>query len=405
MQSLILLSVLFILIIGIMVNPALTLSGAILLFPLEQLLQATLSFFLTHNAYVNILIAGAILVAFIKRTIKGEINISNIPRVYYYIFSLFLYAFISSLWVKDPSISEAVLMERLPYVLVFILILPLTINDSDDLADAYKNVLLLGSLLMIVTLFFVEWDVRRIVLDTGRSVKETGNPLAIARFAGELAIIAIFFGIKQKSTFIKISSVVVTILGVLVIIKSGTRGQLLALFLVAFLFSIKINSIKNLLLIGVLCVFFGFIVSYFLELYWGEGGRWSSDRMEGAFEGRVNNIRILFDLWISSPLTILFGLGNSASYHPSILGLYPHNMTVEILCEEGLIGFFIFLIILIRTFKSYSLDNKNIHEIRTLFALFIYAFIVSFKQGSMLGNVTFFMYSILVNKVLNENKK
>jgi hypothetical protein len=75
-------------------------------------------------------------------------------------------------------------------------------------------------------------------------------------------------------------------------------------------------------------------------------------RFVALFAGTDDSARVFFftqaiDLWSQDIFTILFGGENN-------LGWYPHNIFLEILCELGIIGLFIFF----RIFYS-AFQNKN----------------------------------------------
>ena len=86
------------------------------------------------------------------------------------------------------------------------------------------------------------------------------------------------------------------------------------------------------------------------------------DRFVALFAGTDDSARVFMfaqaiDLWSQDIFTILFG-GGIKSYPIFIgennLGWYPHNIFLEILCELGIIGLFIFFGIFYSAFQ-----NKN----------------------------------------------
>ena len=122
----------------------------------------------------------------------------------------------------------------------------------------------------------------------------------------------------------------------------------------------------------------------------------------------------MLDAWMDSPGTMLVGLGNSASYDPNItdctspVGCYPHNLWVEILTEEGIIGFAIYLALVlyvsvaaVRAISDQSVDEKHKSALKVLFAFMIFELILSLKQGSLLGTWRFFLFAILLDRSVN----
>jgi hypothetical protein len=99
-------------------------------------------------------------------------------------------------------------------------------------------------------------------------------------------------------------------------------------------------------------------------------------------------------------MTILFGLGNSASYDPHIIGMYSHIVPLEVLAEEGIIGFGLFLSIrsINQAYKYVKNDQEYRGLLATISATFLFSFILSLKQGNMFGSLDLFMIAIILGK-------
>ena len=115
--------------------------------------------------------------------------------------------------------------------------------------------------------------------------------------------------------------------------------------------------------------------------------------------------RLLSAWWGGGSLTILTGLGNSAAFDPRIIGFYPHILPLEILAEEGLVGFLMFMAILVigakEFWSAYRIVKDSPEERETLVtfsAMFTYAFLLSLKQGSLIGDADMWMILILFGK-------
>ena len=137
----------------------------------------------------------------------------------------------------------------------------------------------------------------------------------------------------------------------------------------------------------------------------GGRGRWSEESAQESISGRLNNALLLVRLAYSSPETVLFGLGNSASYDPRILGIYPHFVPLEVLAEEGLIGFglygMIFYCVLRSAFRSFRIlagEPKERLLLGGLVGLYLFTLILSLKQGSLLLNLEPFMLAIILGR-------
>jgi hypothetical protein len=261
----------------------------------------------------------------------------------------------------------------------------------------------------------VEWEYRSIVLSS-HGMPIYGNPLAPAQIAGNVAFATLFLKFKHKIKIWALLKWIVIALNLALIVKSGSRGQLIAAILLmglALPFSQQIHSIKGWIVIAITISSIASITYWTLDLFWGGSqkiggqiaGRWSEETMSEDMAGRFDNVLLLMRLWFSTPMTLLFGLGNSTSYDPRVIGIYPHFVPAEILCEEGLIGFVLFILILLLTIRSvvhtYEKVKHNEQDRSVLVVLclmFLYAFILSMKQGSMIGNLDLFMFVIMIGK-------
>jgi hypothetical protein len=106
------------------------------------------------------------------------------------------------------------------------------------------------------------------------------------------------------------------------------------------------------------------------------------------------------------PTVLLIGLGNSASFSQRIIGFYPHMMVPEILGEEGLLGLGFFCsavwMSIYTTRSAYRLSIEDPVQrgiLATLAASFTFAFLLSFKQGSLVGySAELFSFAILIER-------
>jgi hypothetical protein len=262
----------------------------------------------------------------------------------------------------------------------------------------------------------VKWEYRSIVF-YGVGMPSYGNPLAPAQLAGNVAFAALFLKFRHNWKIWEVLKWVVIALNLALVVRSGSRGQLIAAILLmglALPFSQQIRSIKGWIVIAIAMSSIVSITYWALELFWGEdqkisgpmAERWSEQAMSGAMFGRFESVLLLMRLWFSTPITLLFGLGNSTSYNPSVLGIYPHFVPVEILCEEGLIGFGIFVSIfllsirsIVRTYMKLKHDEIGRNAFIVLCLMFLYAFLLSLKQGSMLGSLSLFTFAIVLGRL------
>ena len=118
--------------------------------------------------------------------------------------------------------------------------------------------------------------------------------------------------------------------------------------------------------------------------------------------GRYENSIILIEYWLNGGISVIVGLGNSASYE--LIGIYPHNVLVEVFCEEGIIGGSLYLFILLSSLKAIVTcikktkpRSKSRNSVALVSSFFIFSFIISLKQGSLIGNYYFFLFAIILS--------
>ena len=105
-----------------------------------------------------------------------------------------------------------------------------------------------------------------------------------------------------------------------------------------------------------------------------------------------------------NPLVLLGGTGAASSYQ--LIGFYCHVVPVEALCEYGIVGAALYLMITWATFQSIRmmLKAKGITSadktpIALLAGLFTVYFLLTFKQGSLLGHTEYFAAAMIVGRL------
>ena len=390
--------------------PAVALAGVLCMFGLEQWGQATTTFFAQHHTATNYLIGGILVLALmVQGAKKGFSLLAGYPSVGWLILALFLYAFASAQWSPRSDISLNLWASRWPYLITIVVLSPLLITQSRDLRVANIGLLVIGGVLTIFLLFFVQWEYRRIVMG-----HDLGNPLAVSSMAGMVVLIAVLADPWPESRWWVPFKWVLVALCLALVVRSGSRGQLLGTILISIAswpISRRLANMKQFVILGLVVVFLGGTVSWAIQeysseqMYGARGSRWNEQAAQEDLSGRLNNATILVRLAYASPEAILIGLGNSASYDPRILGIYPHFVPLEVLAEEGLIGFGLYLAILFYSIRScFRCFRRVVDEPRErlllggLVGLYMFTLLLSFKQGSLLGNLEFFMSSIILGR-------
>jgi hypothetical protein len=390
-------------------NPTVAIAGTFCLFGLEQWGQAKIPFLAAHGAFTNFAIGALLAISLGVQVMSGRVRLKDYPAVGYLVILLLVYAYASSLWAPRAELSAAQWVTGWPYLVCFVFIAPLLLVDTKGATAMLSTFVIVGTIVITMLLFFVKWQSRFVVIESG-SLIELGNPLATAQMAGNVMLVAILCRyVRPIEPWVVLRWVVVAAC-IALTVKTGSRGQVLTLLIVLAVFWPMTG--RNLAiwptlgaLVGVVVLGLGF--SFAVQEYWGSNDvRWSEDKILSDAGGRWDMAsRLLSAWWGGGPVTILAGLGNSAAFDSRIVGFYPHILTLEILAEEGLFGllmFMAFLVIGAKEFKSAYRHAKDSPEERgilvTLAAMFTYAFLLSFKQGNLVGNVDVWMVGIFLAK-------
>lgn len=394
-------------------KPSVAIAAVWCMYGLEQWAQGNKAIFIHNSALVNIFIGANALIGLLLILIKRGRPFKSYPSIAVLIIMLFAYSFLSVQWAPRIDLSYEVWHKYWAYLITFLIITPFLFGKIEDFKPVFSYFVLIGGILVYMLVFQVEWFHRRIVL-TGGAVgfshyfdAQLGNPLTAAQLAGYVFFASVL--IKDHSIrILKLLKWPIAALCMILIVKSGSRGQLIGAFvslLLAWPMVNKVSSIKGFFSIMVFIASISSVVIWALDEFWKGSSRWKDSEMEESMGGRFDNAFILLDHWGHSGFKMFIGLGNSASYDPKIIGIYPHFLPFEILGEEGFVGLTLYLSILffllksiIDTYKYISKDPIAKQYCAALISMVSYSFILSLKQGSLLGNMEFFMASIIVAK-------
>jgi hypothetical protein len=329
------------------------------------------------------------------------------------VLALLSYAFCSLLWTPRPDLAINAVSLAAPYLVTGVILGPLLITRDEDVDTALATLIVVGTVACVFLLFFAEWGRRGVVLPGtigARGEAQTGNPLAIAQMAGNVVMASVLSNVWKRSALWKIARWGVVILCLAVVMKSGSRGQLLATVLGCLMFwplSRTVRGFKTYFLWGSLILFMVVAIDLGLRTFSEEADRWSEARISSDVTGRWEmGSRLVARWWDGSAFTIIAGLGNSASNDPRILGTYPHVVPLEVLAEEGLVGAALLAGILLtgtgaaRRYYRYGRRDKNKRAILAVIAaMFFASFLLTLKQGSLLGNADFLMFAVLLGRI------
>ncbi len=399
------------LLLGTLYRPAIGLAILACIQVLDFWGQLSSPWLAENGKFTNLYMVGLIVMGLLRAQQITHEKTHGIPWVQVLVIFFWIEAGISLYW--SPAFTQGVgeWGKYWPYMMLHAGLAPLLIRRPIDLQHGLSAVLVLGAVLAILVDVFVRWD-QRFVVSFYNPNEKFWNALAFAQMAGYVTIAAVLLN-HRKSWFWGLLKGVAIASCVVLVVKSGTRGQfvLMAALPIAFLpMSRPLGSMKTYVsgVLLVACLASASIFAY--DSFTQQDERWSSGRFESDWELRVMMANKLLHHWVNAsngdPTVLLIGLGNSASFSHRIIGFYPHMMVPEILGEEGLLGLGLFGLALWMsigtTRRAYRLAKEDPVQrgiLATLAASFTFAFILSFKQGSMASSsAELFSFAILIER-------
>lgn len=398
-------AVMLIFLVGAWRSPPSCVAALYCLFPLKQLGQSSIGFLQTHSSITNILIGLIVVVATLRNWPTLILRLRHHPSSYFIAITLYVYALCSIGWSPAPGEATQRWASAWPYLITAIFLAPLSISAAHEFRTALRWLTWMGGLVCLALLIGGDWGSRGLLV-SGASGEFESNPLAVAATAGAVAI-ASFIQRPSPPLLMQIpASIAAGISSIFLIIRSGSRGELLAALVAIALvcpLRFRITRLRDVIAGAVLATLIAIGLIVGMSQYKGGGDdRWSQSMVSSDTAGRLDMAGKLLDRWSKSADTILFGLGNSASFDSRIVGFYPHVLPAEILGEEGLLGLFLFLgVVFLATQAGLSGWKSAMHQslvrdtIATAIALAAFSFIVSSKEGNLLSN--YILFTALIN--------
>jgi hypothetical protein len=388
--------------------PIVALAGILCLFGLEQWGQNSSALLVQHQVATNLAVGGLVLLGLSIRAMRSECLVCRWTPAATLILALYGYAFCTLAWTPDVGVGLEQWRKHTPYLLTIVVAAPLLAGKLDDVRLAFSWTVFVAAVLCALALTLGTWGARGLLV-YGSPLENETNSLAIASMGGTM-LVAATLSLQQGQPLLKKALFLIAIpLALAVILRSGSRGQLIAAGLAVLVAWPLAYPQKHL---GSLAMWMGGVALVAVVGWWAadyvtvDAARWSAEKTSGDVEGRLHGALTLLSLAMAHPLTFLFGLGNSSAFH--YIGAYPHITPLEELAEEGLIGTGIYAGILYVTGRSIlrllrvaarSSDTNMRAGVAVLGALFLFEFVLTMKQGSLLSCYFAFVYSMLLSRV------
>ena len=248
------------------------------------------------------------------------------------------------------------------------------------------------------------------------------NPLAIADAGGTLAIFAAIYRPKSVNPIMVLIKWSGLLLGLTLALLSGSRGQVLASVAIIAVFLPFATGTKSALrvagstlVVGLAVVFMVYVFQTFVVT--AAQSRFTVECSAEGLGQRLEMSLTLLDAYATHPAYWPVGLG-AASFNeyypiraPDNPHWYPHNILVEAIAEYGIPGIVLTLLILYMTARdvyflcrAYATDRTARSAVVAFGATTAFHFLMSLKQGSMLGMPALFMFCGILGRVARNER-
>ena len=398
--------------IGAWLRPPTAIAALVCLYGLKQLGEASHPWLAANAVFTNFAVAAIVALAVVRRVLQGKMTTNRMPTIYWLILTFYAYALLSVAWTTARASALNMWGIDYAYMVLFIFVAPWLAATDAELRSAFGWLECAGGILVVAVLFTARWGDRGLLVSSGTIFDET-NPLAIADLAGVVAVTALFSvsaRVRALTRGVRLSIVAVCAIA---IVRSGSRGQLIAACVTILLMlpvAYPVNRLRTAASAFVAVAVVGGAIAWAVASYvqWYDD-RWLKSTELGDVAGRWTMVRALLTAWSQTGMSVVFGIGNSGSFSPSIAGYYPHNVPLEILGEEGVLGFTLYVAlvacVVVGAFRAMRYTGDDLAKRRLLavtLGCFLFTLIVSLKQGNAIGSVTFFMFAMLTSRAATQ---
>lgn len=387
---------------------------------IEQLIESFSRFFATKSSLINIAV-GLLsiwtvgrLAMFGHRPFRGYFNPTTVL-----VFALYSLAGFSVIYSVMPEAGMYFLKTGFPYYVLYLLLFPAMITRTSTINDMAMLMLIVGCTVMIAILLsprtvfygarmFIDLSYSRVGADS------RGNPLAIGELGGTVAIFAALMSVSRAGSLVALIRTGAVVLGLATCFLAGVRGQLVFAIVFSVAFFPLANRVKDVKQFAIRSIATGAACAVVLLVYkmFLSGSesveRFSAQQLAGGFEARTYFLTESFKAYMERPANFLQGLGagsfSALVRHDSDGYLYPHNLLIDVLMHQGLLGFGITAVVFILVARSALVlvqrarqDLVNRNSVAITLALTGYVTMISMKQGTfLLYPLPFYMFLVLV---------
>lgn len=409
------LSLFMIVCISGLLTPSAAFALGLAMYVFEQALQGSVDIFASRTALVNIIVALSIGISAIRSGLRsGRLFNHYFNPIFVGTILIYFWYLTTMLWSPSSGAAMELIEANVPYFVLFVLVIPLLIREIADLLPAFRWTMLVGVCILGSILFNPSFTFRDGRLSLALTALVRTNPLVLGEFAGIVLIFSALITRGPGGIFYQGVRALAFIVGAIIALQSGSRGQLVFAIVVAVAFIPMARKVKSIsgffgtfalvstVLAGTLFIASKVLFSDVLT-------RWDFRNIAQGSGHRLSNILELGEAWARQPTAWIFGLGGNAYSAVTATGgieEYPHNIFAEIIAELGIPCIVLFLFMLGQTVRSilwlyrrYSDDPEIRIAIASLAALFTYEFFLTNKQGNLWSNILLFSMMIIVSRI------
>lgn len=303
--------------------------------------------------------------------------------------AFFFYLILSTLWTPDLAFGAIKAIEAMMIVVPCAVIYQIVTGPHGPAARRWMWRMLYG----FTALMSVAALVKAVQYGPERLAVLGGGPNVFGRMMGFLILGALMYWRRGgKWGWVHVGAAT---LGLLLIVLSGSRGCLIAALgaIAAFFVVERIEAGKLLMILIGGALMMSAVVAF------TDVGRKALETYEERVERLLIKERytsgrdtLYHDAWEMGLRYPVFG-GGLASFRGLRYGVYPHNMFLELFCEEGAVGVGLFLIVLWRFERIYW--NIRATADGATMAAFVLMLLNAQVSGDMYDSRAIFVFMML----------
>jgi hypothetical protein len=384
------------------------------LFPLQQLLWATSGLFFANRTLPNFIVATAVGLCLTRefitsaRSFAGAWTVTLVASL-----SLYVWAALTLIWSPSYASGSELMFQGIPYVILMVILVPLAVNGLGQIAALRKGILVFGTATLAtisISPEFTYWG-GRLVFQFSSEART--NPLALGELGGLMLLAATLDSTERRTLGNRLLRGTAITVGLIGMLQSGSRGQLVGAVLTAIAFIPVARSIVNFrrfattaLVVLTLLVVVPLLASKLLEAT--ALNRWDAADIQGASAGRLENILDIFNVWARNPLAWIIGLGANAFSTVTDAGSegWIHNLPAEITFEYGAIGVLLFGVAITSAFRDsvwlfgrFREDPSKRADLAFLLGATAFELFLTQKQSHLWGDISLFALMCIISRL------